>query len=339
MLAPGPATGARPRPRHWTSITHRRAARAAREALGNAHNPGGRRALGSSKGSQLVDQFTLQSQVSLVTDSSNVQPSTASALPQSRDVTMTAPCSATRKAALASMLSDAASAFIAGTGARSEPDHWRKITDDIGIHAHAHPAYASTLLAFSRTFDLGHARGARASLRSANPPVRREHCFALLALWGRREGRDGDEQDAQAHQMTDKLERDVRIACRARSGMYSSRCCSRCNCRSGISRCSCTDTRTDTPWRQYPHHSPATRTRRPCAHPPHRPKHTPRARCASLRDARVLARVLPAALLRAQGVLLGALDAVLFQPGRPRARALRRATAWRMRPCRGTYPN
>lgn len=69
------------------------------------------------------------------------------------------------------MLSDAASAFIAGTGARPEPDHWRKITDDIGVHSHAHLAYARTLLAFSRTSELGHVQGARGSLRGANAAV------------------------------------------------------------------------------------------------------------------------------------------------------------------------
>lgn len=115
----------------------------------------------------------------------------------------------------------------------------------------------------------------------------------------------GDEQDAQEDEIIDELERELRIGCSARSIIYSSRECaspcrpartdrgaerlSRRNCRSRSSRSSCTDARTDTHWRQYPHHSPATRTRRPRAHPPHRPKHTPRARrapCFSSRCAR-----------------------------------------------------
>ncbi|EJD42092.1 Peroxin-3 [Auricularia subglabra TFB-10046 SS5] len=170
-----------------------------------------------------VDQFTSQSQASLVGDSSNVQlaipqPSTAGGngtgsghasgdSPRSTDVSMSS-----------SMLSDTTSESSAGTGSKSKAELWREVK----IMAFARTltvAYASTLLALLTHVQLSllgrhkYIASVKALSREAAQRDRAlfdanvASLFSDFALPGQQEDRDGDDADAQEEEITDELER------------------------------------------------------------------------------------------------------------------------------------
>lgn len=68
------------------------------------------------------------------------------------------------------MLSDGTSEYSAGTGSKLEPDHWRKITDDNGIHPHVYTLLTLSHASFLGLISLG-ARAARMSRSDANLDV------------------------------------------------------------------------------------------------------------------------------------------------------------------------